>query len=1025
MDEINSLWKILAIFLVLSMQAGFLLLEGGRVRSKNSINVAQKNVTDLVVTWIGFFAIGFTLMYGVTIPELLSDKADGATKPDVLDFVFQFCFCCTTATILSGAVAERISFKAYLVLVFVIGALAYPLVGRLAWGNSFDTEGFAPLADIGFIDFAGSSVVHGVGAWFALVALIMIGPRLGRFNERGEVQTFAAHNSVMALYGVFVLLFGWLGFNGGALSLDNPVLKAVIFNTISSGLFGAAIGMSIGVWLDKGIFNPGRTATGLLGGLIACSAGVHFMGSIDAIIVGALGGGLATYGSHVLLHRFKLDDPVDAIATHGLAGVFGTLSVAFTAPESALVAGSRFAQLLAQMSGVVVIFTLSASICWVAITLLSRVLEFRVSEQAENLGLNYTEHGESVGLTRLKNALEQESANAGTFGSQQLENVDDEHSEIASALNKVIKKYETANQEIILAHARFQQFAETASDWLWETDSTLSLKFIHANSEHGIALDFSEILGQSLLEFLSVADTWEAQVIQCIETHQPLPVFEAQTKTDAITSTGLLLEVRGVPFFDADGEYLGYRGTITDISARKEAENKALFLSLHDELTGLANRRALSDHLGMFLKVAEESGRAVVVAGVDLDGFKGVNDAYGHIMGDRLLEQVANRLEDFLRSTDYVYRTGGDEFVIVLTELEPKSADRVARVILNRMIEDLSALYYVKTVDIRIGASVGIVTYPEQATMSDDLLRMADLALYEAKARGKGCVVSFASELDVDAKQQLKIQEDLRKALSEDEFYLVYQPQVDSHSNKITGFEALIRWAHPERGEIPPGDFIAEAEKLNLMDRIGGFVLNKACAFAASWPKAPDGSSFKISVNVSPQQFRNSDFCQSVRDALERHQLPPEDLELEITEDVLVHDFDEVSKLLIELRDMNVSVAIDDFGSGQTSLRYLNQFPISTIKIDRSFIKHLMSDRKAAEITQTMVGLGRRLGMKVLAEGVEDSDQLSLLQSWDCDQIQGFLFSRPLSAENTRLSMDSGNLEATEFKSSPPGQRAA
>lgn len=220
------------------------------------------------------------------------------------------------------------------------------------------------------------------------------------------------------------------------------------------------------------------------------------------------------------------------------------------------------------------------------------------------------------------------------------------------------------------------------------------------------------------------------------------------------------------------------------------------------------------------------------------------------------------------------------------------------------------------------------------------------------------------------------------------------------------GFEALVRWLHPERGEIPPGDFISVAEKLNLMNEIGTFVLDTACKFATTWPLAKDGLAYRISVNVSPQQFRNAGFCQIVRNILEKHQLSAERLELEITEDVLVHDFQVVSELLLELREMKVSVAIDDFGSGQTSLRYLNQFPISTIKIDRSFIKHLMNDGKAAEITQTIVGLGRRLSVKVLAEGVEDLDQLSMLKSWNCDQIQGFLFSKPMSAENTLLSIE-------------------
>lgn len=696
------------------MQAGFLLLEGGRVRSKNSINVAQKNVTDFVVSWICFFSVGFTIMFGVTIPDLLSGELDPLTSPNILDFIFQFCFCCTAATVLSGAVSERISFRAYLALVVVVTAFVYSVVGKLVWGNVYDPEVFAPLANIGFIDFAGSTVVHGVGACFGLVTLLMIGHRIGRFNEGGDVQVLAAHNSVIALYGVLILLFGWIGFNGGTLSVADPLLKLIIFNTISAAVFGAASGMVIGVWLDKGLFNPGRVANGMLGGLVACTAGVHLMSGFYAVIVGFIGGGVATFGAHVLLHHYKLDDPVDAISTHGLAGVFGTISVAFIAPESALINGTRLGQLLIQTIGVVAVFTISAISCWIAVLLIKRFMEFRVPEQSEMLGLNYTEHGESVGLVQLRSALESDSTNAGRFSEQSMENIDDEHSELASALNKVLGKYETANREVVVANERFRQFAQTASDWLWETNSDLALEYIHANSEQAGILNLDSVLGQSLLGFLELDEEWKMHLHQLISERKKLAVFEAQIHYDPTAETVIVVEVRGVPYYDSDKIFQGYRGTITDISARKEAETRALYLSRHDELTGLPNRRALTEHLEKYLKDAVEKNQTIVVAGVGLDGFKSVNDAYGHLTGDLLLQQVASRLEKSVRQSDHVYRTGGDEFVVVLTDFDLDDATQISLEVMQRLIEDVSALYYVQTIDIRIGASVGISSFPEQ-----------------------------------------------------------------------------------------------------------------------------------------------------------------------------------------------------------------------------------------------------------------------------------------------------------------------
>lgn len=1007
-SSLNTLWLIFATFLVLSMQAGFLMLEGGRVRSKNSINVAQKNVTDLVVVWVVFFCVGFYLMYGVTVLDLIKGRADSLQSALPMQFVFQFAFCCTTATILSGAISERISFRAYLVVVAFMAAVAYPIVGRLVWGDSFNAGVTASLKNIGFIDFAGASVVHGVGGWFSLIALIMIGPRLGRFNDAGEPQTMAAHSSVMALYGVLILMLGWIGFNGGALSPSDPRLPSVIFHTLSAAVFGAVSGMTIGVVLDKGIFNPARVTTGLLGGLVACTAGAHLMSGYDSILVGLLGGAVATYGAHWLLHRWKLDDPLDAIATHGFAGAAGTLAVAFYMPASSLVAGGRLAQLIAQLTGVVAIFCICIASCWILISILKRFMEFRVSAEAEQIGLNYTEHGEVVGLGRLQKALEKRTKSDGGFAGETFVDADDEHSELAASLNKVIGQYEQANNEIIAAHKRFQHFAETASDWLWETNEHLAFTYVKANSEHPIGAGLHSIVGRNIFDVLDMDDVQRRILTSAVTARIPTQVFEAKLTSNQQSNTCFSVEIRGVPFYDSAEKFIGYRGTISDVTTRKAAENRALYLSLHDDLTGLPNRRALSGDMRSLTKIADSRTQAIVVAGVDLDGFKGVNDAYGHLVGDALLKQVAGRLEHFLRPTDKAYRTGGDEFVVVVTELDSDRAGIVAKAIMQRLIEELSELYYVQTIDLRVSASIGIAEYPVHSNDTDDLLRMADLALYEAKARGKGCVVGFDSELDVDAKLQLKVESDLHKAIAQKEFYLMYQPQVDTITGKTIGFEALIRWAHPERGEIPPDDFISVAEKLNLMDKIGTYVLDTACEFAASWNSGHDPENLKIAVNVSPQQFRNESFCRTVRETLKRHQLDPERLELEITEQILVYDFEEVSDLLEELRAMGVKVAIDDFGSGQTSLRYLNQFPISSIKIDRSFVKHLASDNKAAEITQTIVALGHRLGVTVLAEGVEEADQLSLLQDWNCDQIQGFLFSKPMTEQRALESISHG-----------------
>ncbi len=1008
-SSIDTLWLAVATFLVLLMQVGFLMLEGGRVRSKNSVNVAQKNASDLAVSWVCYMGFGFYLMFGISAPMTEAKQIIGNT-PTPLEFLYQLAFCATAASIVSGAVAERITFRAYLIITMVMSGLMYPAVGHMVWGNMFNPDTTAWIAELGFVDFAGATVVHGVGAAAGLVGAIMLGPRAGRFDSEGNPQPLPAHNSVIALVGVLLLLFCWLGFNGGSISPSDPLLPRVLLNTLTGAAFGSIMGLIVGAWLDNGIFNPSRVCNGMIGGLVACTAAVNTMSTVEAIIIGTLGGALATWSAEVLLTKFKLDDPVDVVATHGIAGVFGTLAVAFVGPLSALPTGNRLHQLIVQSGGALLLLSFVAIITYCTLSLVRRFGTLRVSAEDEHLGLNYTEHGESIGSGRLQLALE--SRIQGTTGFNDRFDVasNDENSELASAMNQLLDKHEHARKQIHLSEKRFQHFAETASDWLWETDNQLSLVTIDTNttSQHAeIELGLEASIGKPFFELLQVTEQDHMLVRRCIEQQQATNTFEAKIK--ALDGTHhAVVEVRGVPYYTLTGDFQGYRGTICDITPRKAAENRAIFLSLHDELTGLPNRRALSNRLKNLLEAADQNGLTAVVAGIDLDGFKSINDSYGHAAGDTLLKQVAQRLEACRRPDDLVFRTGGDEFVMVLTGFIPDDAQKMAENICSNMITEVSREYIVDTNKVSIGASIGIALYPQHSDGSDNLALLADLALYAAKSQGKGRVITFEPKMDTDAKHRRQLEHDLRTAIAEHQFYLMYQPLLATSSEQLAGFEALIRWNHPLRGEIPPGSFIDVAEQLHLMDEIGEFVLREACLFASQWTYDSSQYTPIIAVNVSPDQLRNSGFTQLVKSILDETGLDPARLELEITENVLVHDMKQAQDVLLELTTLGVSIAIDDFGSGQTSLRYLNKFPISKLKIDRSFIRHLCADNKAAEITRSIVDLGRKLGVSVLAEGVEEQGQLNILKNWDCDQVQGFLFSKPVRQEQVTeyLSMD-------------------
>jgi len=478
-SAVDSIWLFIATTLVLLMQGGFLLLEGGRIRAKNSISVAQKNVSDLVVAWLAYITIGFAIMFGVQAP------LTGTESTTPLQFLYQMGFCATAASIISGAIAERVKFTVYLVLAAVVSGLLYPLAGRAVWGDTINPQHTAWLADLGFIDFAGSTVVHGLGASAGLVAAVMVGPRKGRFDDNGQVVPFSAYNSVLSLLGVLLLMVGWLGFNGGNLSPSDPAFQLVLLNTMAAAVFGGMAGKAVGLRLDKGIFNPGRTCNGLIGGLVAVTAAPHLMSVADAMLVGLVGGAIATAGAELILRKFRVDDPVDVVATHGLAGIAGTLSVAFVAPLSALPAGSRAGQFVVQAFGGLAITAFVMFSVWLTLCIVKIWTPLRVTEEQEELGLNYTEHGEAVGTGRLQTALQQKLSVTPGFSDRIEVASNDENAELAHAMNRLLDKHTEARQHIDQSEQRFRQFAETASDWLWETDTALNMVYISENPGSG------------------------------------------------------------------------------------------------------------------------------------------------------------------------------------------------------------------------------------------------------------------------------------------------------------------------------------------------------------------------------------------------------------------------------------------------------------------------------------------------------------------------------------------------------------
>jgi len=454
----------------------------------------------------------------------------------------------------------------------------------------------------------------------------------------------------------------------------------------------------------------------------------------------------------------------------------------------------------------------------------------------------------------------------------------------------------------------------------------------------------------------------------------------ASTKIQTL-SDGRVFAISHQPMSDG-----GWVATHQDITDQRRSEAKIAHMALHDALTDLPNRSLLNERLEQALAHVKR-GDIVATHLLDLDHFKNVNDTLGHAVGDKLLQAVAGRLGALIRETDTVARMGGDEFAIVQVALE-QPAD--AATLATRIIEAISAPYDIDGHQVTVGTSVGIAIGPNDGVDPDQLMRNADLALYRGKSEGRGIYRFFEPGMDLELKARRALECDLRNALVEGQFELYYQPVISLGHGNITGFEALIRWIHPERGIVPPGEFIPLAEEIGLIVRIGEWAIRQACSTVAAWP-----DDVTVSVNISPAQFRNPGLVQAVIVALADSGLPARRLELEITETVLLEDSEATLSTLHRLRDLGVKIAMDDFGTGYSSLSYLQSFPFDRIKIDRSFVKDITSASGSLNIVRAVASMAKGLGMAATAEGVETQEQLETVRSEGCTEMQGYLFSRP------------------------------
>ena len=415
---------------------------------------------------------------------------------------------------------------------------------------------------------------------------------------------------------------------------------------------------------------------------------------------------------------------------------------------------------------------------------------------------------------------------------------------------------------------------------------------------------------------------------------------------------------------------------------------------MHDVLTSLPNRTLFLDRLRQALLSARRFQRGVTVLFVDLDRFKDINDHFGHDVGDLMIQEMGQRLSRIIRDSDTAARLGGDEFAIIQTDVQ-NIEDTIA--LAQRIIDELCQPFDCRGIRLHSTASVGITLFPEDGENPEQLVKNADMAMYAAKAEGRNNYRFFLPSMHERVKERKTIEEDLRNALEYDQLELYYQPKIDCRTERVVGAEALVRWHHPDRGLILPGEFISVAEECGLINRLGAWVMNKACQQTQIW-RETTLPGLRIAVNLSPAQFQDAELVRSVTKIMDQTRLPDGTLELEITESILMNNPEKAVSTLNELKALGVRIAIDDFGTGYSSLNYLKRFPVSSIKIDRSFVNDIHVDMDDKAIVDAVIGLGHSLNLEVVAEGVEEVEQHEYLRDKGCDFIQGFLFAKPLPA---------------------------
>jgi Amt family ammonium transporter len=991
------------------MQAGFLCLEAGKTRSKNSINVAAKNLADFVLAVILFWIFGFGLMFGDSYLGLFgtTEHLFGAqhTPLQISFFFFQMMFCGTAATLLSGAVAERMSFYGYAVVVTLLCSFIYPVVGHWSWASIYQPNNEGWLESIGFIDFAGSTVVHSVGGWVALSAVLIIGPRLGRFNN--DAPWPVGNNLPMSVLGTLLLWVGWFGFNGGStLSLTDKV-PLILLNTSLAAAWGGLAASLVFIYKHR-YFDVSMSLNGVIAGLVSITASADSVTPGESAVIGIVGG-IIVYLGTALLEKLRIDDVISVIPAHLFAGIWGTLAVAGFSNLEAFGEKSRLEQFYIQGMGILVIGIFCFSVSFIALYLVNRLLPLRVTPKQELEGMNISEHRATTELIDLLSSMKIQ-AKEGDFANPVPVEPFTEVGQIATQYNRVINKVgeEISHRDKAIDSFRFSEkrksaILDSSMDGIITVDLEGRIIEFNPAAQRTFGHQKNQVVGESFIELFIL--------------HKDQEQVRASLAHRFSGAMGLLINHRNtLMLLRSSGDQFPAEITVTsanfgrqsdheftlhirDVTRQKKLQSKLQKLAYSDPLTGLSNRTFFLETLEKAIVKCSNQEMAVAVFFLDLDRFKKINDTLGHKAGDDLLLEVAVRLQKITRTMDTIARWGGDEFVILMTgelsvETVKVSAKKILKVMRDPVVLDGR--------QIKMPTSIGVTLSFDPKISAESLIQQADIAMYSAKQAGRDNYQLFENEMASSTSQQFEREQALRKAMTDlTEFSVVYQPKVDE-SGQLMGLEALVRWTLADGTSVSPASFIPLAEESNIIIPLEEFVIGTVLKQMEKW-RLQEKMLVPVAINLSARHLLSPKLIPFIQSQLAMNQIKGHMIEFEVTEGVFLTDIAKCNSILQELKSMDIKISIDDFGTGYSSLNYLKNLSIDVLKIDRSFINECASSKQAGKICATIVSLADSLELSTVAEGVESQAQFEFLKGIGCKQFQGYYFCRPTSAEDIEM----------------------